>query len=78
MWSTLKEKLCFFPLRVYHISLVIRQSFSFQNNAKNLDLSYDRSRSLGLFRKGKVPITAKFHTTDLTIWGHSRGENPVL
>ena len=34
--------------------------FPFQNNPKNLDLSYNRSRSLGLFRKGKTGIVAKF------------------
>ena len=27
----------------------------------------DRSRSLGLFRKGKIGIIAKFHRTDLVI-----------
>ena len=38
----------------YHISSVIRQSFfSFQNNPKNLDLSYRTDQILGLFRKGK-------------------------
>ena len=42
------------------ISSIIRQSFfSFQNNPKkNLD------PSLGLFRKGKTRIIAKFHRTD--------------
>ena len=33
----------------------------------------DESRSLGLFRKGKIGIIAKFHRTDLVIWSHSRG-----
>ena len=28
------------PLKMYHISSVIRQFFSFQNNPKNLDPSY--------------------------------------
>ena len=27
---------------------------------------------MGLFRKGKFHIIAKFHRTDLVIWGHSR------
>ena len=35
--------------------------------------SIDGSRSLGLFRKGKIGITAKFHRTDLVIRSHSRG-----
>ena len=46
--------------------------FSFQNNPKNLD------PSLGLFRKGKTCIIAKFHRTDLVICGHSRQEKPIL
>ena len=53
----------------YRISSVIRWEFffSFQNNPKDLDPSYDGSRSLGLFRKGKIGIIAKFHRTDLVI-----------
>ena len=52
----------------YRISSVIRRSFfSFQNNPKDLDPSCDRSRSLGLFWKGKIGIIAKFHRTDLVI-----------
>ena len=47
----------------YCISSVVRQSFSFENNPKGLD----PSRSLGLFRKGKIGIIAKFHTPDLVI-----------
>ena len=44
----------------YCISSVVRWSFfSFQNNPK------DESRSLGLFRIGKIGIIAKFHRTDL-------------
>ena len=31
---------------VYHIYSVIRQSFSFQNNPKDLDLSYKRDLDL--------------------------------
>ena len=53
--------------------------FSFQNNPKNLDLSYqDGSRSLGLFRKGKTRITAKLRRTDLIICSHSREGKPSL
>ena len=40
--------------------------FSFQNNPKNLD------PSLGLFRKCKTCITAKFYGTDFIICSHSR------
>ena len=32
----------------------------------------DGSTSLGLLRKGKTRITAKFHMTDLVIFSHSR------
>ena len=34
------------------------------------------SRSLRLFRKGKISIIAKFHRTDLFILSHSRGTKP--
>ena len=37
-----------------------------------------RSRSFGLFRKGKTHIIAKFHRTDLVIFSHSREGNPHL
>ena len=52
--------------------------FPFQNNKKNLDPSCkDGSRSLGVFRKGKTHIIAKFHRTDLVICSHSReGKTP--
>ena len=48
---------------IYHISLVARWIFSFQNNPKNLDPSYnmDLYIALELFRKGKLGITAQFH-----------------
>ena len=61
-------------MKGYCISLVIRQYFlSFQNNAKNLEsFLQDGSRSLGLFRKGKTRIIAKFHRNDLVICSHSR------
>ena len=50
----------------------------FQNNPKNLDPSYDGSRSLGMFRKVKTPILAKFHRTDSVICCNSREATPVL
>ena len=47
--------------------------FSFQNNPKNLD----GSRSLGLLRKGKTHILAKFLRTHLVFCSYSReGETP--
>ena len=52
----------------YCISLIIRQSFSFQNNPKDLDPSCkvdpDRSDCLG---RVKIGIIANFHRTDLVI-----------
>ena len=48
------------------ISLIIRQSFSLPKQSP-------KSRSLGLLRKGKTSILAKFHRTDLVIYSHSRG-----
>ena len=54
-----------------------RRSSSFQNNPKNLDPSYKMDLPLGLIRKGKTCITAKFHRTDLVICSHSReGKTP--
>ena len=41
-----KSKQQFFPLLVYHIYSVIRQFFSFQNNLKDLDLSYNMDLDL--------------------------------
>ena len=50
-------------MRTYHISSVIRPKYfpSKKNSQKS------KSRPLGLFRKGKTCITAKFHRTDLLI-----------
>ena len=33
---------------------------------------------MGLFRKGKIGIIAKFHRTDLVIWSHSRGTKTLF
>ena len=53
----------------YLISLVIRQSLiSFQNNSKNLELSY--KTDLGLW--DCLCIISKFHRTDLDICSHSK------
>ena len=73
----------------YCIFSVIKWPFFLPKQSKNLDLSYkkppntldlfleDRSRSSGLFRKGKTCITAKFHRTDLIICSHSRERKPL-
>ena len=57
------------------IPLVIRQFFSFQNNPKNLDLSYKMDLDLlDLWDcLGRIKLIAKFHRTDLVIFGYSRG-----
>ena len=45
---------------------------------KSRSILKDGSRSLGLFRKVKTRIIAKFHRADLVICSDSGGENPVL
>ena len=45
---------------------------------KSRSVLYDRSRSLGLFRKGKTCIIAKFDRTDLVICCHFREGKPRL
>ena len=55
-------------LSLYRISSVIRRSFFLPKQSKrSRSVSQDGSRSLGLFRKGKIGIIAKFHRTDLVI-----------
>ena len=52
----------------YRISLVIRQIiFLLKQSQRSRSVLKDGSRSLGLFRKGKIGIIAKFHRTDLVI-----------
>ena len=52
---------------IYLISLVIRRiSFLPKQSQRSRSVLKDGSRSLGLFRKGKIGI-AKFHRTDLII-----------
>ena len=52
--------------------------FSFPNNPKiSRSILQDRSRSLGLFRKDKTCIIAKFHTTDSVICSQSREGNTL-
>ena len=55
---------------VYRISSIIRQRFY---SSKTIG-----SRSLGLLRKGKTHIKAKFHRNDLVIYSHSREGKPHL
>ena len=50
-----------------------KAEFFLPKQFKDLDPSCKISRSLKLFRKGKIGIIAKFHRTDLVIWCHSRG-----
>ena len=58
----------------YRISWVIRRSFFLpKQSQRSRSVLQDGSRSLGLFRKGKIGIIAKFHRTDLVIRSHSRG-----
>ena len=53
---------------LYRISSVIRQSFFLSKQSqKSRSILQDGSRSLGLFRKGKIGIIAKFHRTNLVI-----------
>ena len=63
----------------YYIFSVIRQRFfSFQNNPKNLDLSYKTDLDLlDFIRRVETCFIAKFHRTDLVIFSHSReGKTP--
>ena len=44
---------------------------------KSRSVLQDKSRSLGLFKKGKIGIVKKFHRTDLVICSHPReGKTP--
>ena len=57
----------------YCISSAIRQSFSPSKTIqKSRPILQDESRSLGLFRKGKICIVAKFQRSDVVICSHSR------
>ena len=52
----------------YHISSVIRRIiFLPKQSQRSRSILKDGSRSLGLFGKGKIGITPKFHRTDLII-----------
>ena len=52
----------------YRISLVIRRIiFLPKQSQRSRSIFKGGSRSLGLFRKGKIGIIAKFHRTDLVI-----------
>ena len=43
-----------------------------KQSPKSRSILKDGSRSLGLYRKGKIRFNAKFHKTDLAICSHSR------
>ena len=65
-----------FTLRYqYCISWVIRQSFSSKTSEISIHL---RSRSLGLFRKGKTRIIAKLNRTESVIFSLSRERKACL
>ena len=49
---------------MYHISSIF---FLPKQSQRSRSILQDGSRSLGLFRKGKIGIVAKFHRTDLVI-----------
>ena len=52
----------------YRISSVIRRIiFLPKQSQRSRSVLKDGSRSLALFRKGKIGIIAKFHRTDLVI-----------
>ena len=53
---------------IYRISSIIRRSFSFQNNPKDLDPSCKMDLDLwDCLGRVKIGIIAKFHRTDLVI-----------
>ena len=53
---------------MYHISLVIRWIiFLPKQSQRSRSIFQDGSRSLGMFRKSKIGIIAKFHRSDLVI-----------
>ena len=69
-----------FTTKTYHISSIIRQNFSFQNNPKDLDPSckvdLDLWDCLGQVKTG---IIAKFHRTKfIYLKSFYRDETPVL
>ena len=55
-------------VNTYRISSVIRWTiFLPKQSQRSRSILKDGSRSLGLFRKGKIGVIAKFHMTDLVI-----------
>ena len=60
--------ICHTPLYIHRISSVIRRSFFLpKQSQRSRSVLQDGSRSLGLFRKGKIGIIAKFHRTGVFI-----------
>ena len=63
----------FLELLWYHISLVIRQLFSFQKHPKDLDPSYRWIQIFGIVLEGwKLYYSKKFHRTSLDICSHKQ------
>ena len=59
------EQMLFITRSIYCISSIIGWRFSFQNNPKNLDLSYKTDLDLwDCLGRIKQLIIAKFHRTD--------------
>ena len=60
-------------VHIHHISLIIRHNFFLpKQSQKSRSVLQDRSRSLGLFRKGKTRIITKFRRTDVVICSQFR------
>ena len=64
---------CHLEIHTYRICSAIRPSFfPSKHSQKSRSVLQDGSRSLGLLRKAKACIIAKFHGTDLGIYSHFR------
>ena len=62
---------------MYRISSIIRRSFFFQNNPKDLDPSCKMDLDLrDCLGRVKIGFIAKFHRTDLVILSHSIWTKP--
>ena len=84
MFTSLQQPLLCHPmdgcLREVALSIcssIIRRSFFLpKQSQRSRSILQDGSRSLGLFRKVKIGIIAKFHRTDLVICSCSIGTKP--
>ena len=66
-----KIKVQYFPCYKTEVFFLPKQS------QRSRSVLLDMSGSLGLFRKGKTHVIAKFHRTDLVICSHSREEKAL-